>query len=249
VVQVVEGAAQGLHCDGPMVLALTVAVSLSAGCLTPASSTKVPGGRHQRFVTEQGPVHVFCPDDVEPQLLVVYVHGYFDTVDDAVAGHGLLEQFSAARVPALFVMIEGPTGPKQPVRWTTFAPLRDELQRVLGRSMPERVMAMGHSGGNRTLREWSREGLVTDLVLLDAFYGDPSAWTTFLATQPNGRVQLVGALTFAKAEAWRQRLPVAQQRRVAQVKAGTDHMGVVTDGVWMPRLLKERAVALSVNGT
>lgn len=228
-----------------MLLSLALAASLSSGCLPSAEARPLQGGLHQRFVTGNGPVHAWCPEGIEPELLVVYVHGYFDSVDDAFRDHGLVQQFKASGVRALFVLIDGPKGPQERVAWTAFAPLATELERSLGRKVPARVMAMGHSGGNRTLREWTKERLVTDMVLLDAFYGDPSHWTSFLARVPNGRVQLVGALTFKKADAWRRSLPAAAARRVEQLVANTDHMGVITDGVWIPRLLKERAPEVS----
>lgn len=231
-----------------MLLPLALIASLSSGCLTGTAATALEGGRHQRLVTANGPVHAWCPDTGRPELLVVYVHGYFDTVDDAFREHGLIEQFRASGVDALFVLIDGPTGPKEAVRWPTFAPLKKELEHQLGLAMPAKVMAMGHSGGNRTLREWTKEQAVTDLVLLDAFYGDPKPWSAFVATVPEARVQLVGALTFAKADAWRRSLPKAQQRQVEQVQANTNHMGVVTDGVWIPKLVRERAGTVASRG-
>jgi hypothetical protein len=223
-----------------MLLPLTLVASLSSGCLPEAESSPQLSGRHQRVVTSNGPMHLWCPAGATPELLVVYVHGYSDTVDDAYRDHGLIEQFEKSGVKALFVLLEGPSGPHEPVRWPQFAPLRDELQQVLGWAAPTRVMALGHSGGNRTLREWTKERLVTDLVLLDAFYGDPAPWTAFLQSSADGRVELVGALTFQKAERWRRALPVSSRARVVQVTAGTNHMGVVTDGVWIPRLLRAR---------
>ncbi|MCA2981749.1 MAG: hypothetical protein INH37_26020, partial [Myxococcaceae bacterium] len=205
------------------------------GCLTSPQARPLGGGLHQRLVTANGPVHAWCPVGIEPELLVVSVHGSFDSVDDAFRDHGLPPQFEASGARTLFVLIEGPKGPREPDAWTAFAPLSNELTRTLGRPMPTRVLALGHSGGNRTLRAWTKEGLVTDLVLLDAFYGDPSPWTRSLA-----RVQLVGALTYAKADAWRRSLPPASARRVEQLAAGTSHMGVVTDGRWIPRLVRAR---------
>lgn len=232
-----------------MLLSLALAASLSSGCLPSPDARPLEGGLHQRLVTPNGPVHAWCPEGLEPELLVVYVHGYFDTVDDAFRDHGLVQQFRASGVRALFVLIDGPTGPQEPVAWTAFAPLSAELERALGRKVPARVLALGHSGGNRTLREWTKEGRVKDVVLLDAFYGDPSPWTKFLASVPEGRVQLVGALTFKKAELWRRSLPSRAARRVEQLAAGTDHMGVVTDGVWIPKLVRERARVVASDGT
>jgi hypothetical protein len=223
-----------------MLLPLALAVSMSSGCLPEAESRPQLGGRHLRAVTAQGPLHLWCPAGATPELLVVYVHGYYDTVDDAYREHGLIEQFAQSGANALFVMIEGPSGPQEPVRWTRFAPLQEELTRLVGGKVPSRVVALGHSGGNRTLRDWTREGLVTDLVLLDAFYGSPAPWTAFLEKHPSGRVELVGALTWRKAEGWRASLSRSARTRVVQVAAGTNHMGVVTDGVWIPRIVRAR---------
>lgn len=213
---------------------------LVAGCLGGADARPLDGGLHQRLLTANGPVHVWCPRDVEPELVVVYVHGYFDSVDEAFEKHGLVSQFQQSGVPALFVLVEAPTGPREQVRWKTYASLEVTLSAALERAVPTRVLALGHSGGNRTLREWTREGRVTDYVLLDAFYGDATPWTRLLETVPGAQVQLVGALTHQKAETWRRSLPATYRAQVEQFVAATNHMGVVTDGRWIPRLLRQR---------
>ncbi len=101
---------------------LPLVLASLTGCLTAPTAKALEGGVHQRFVTANGPVHAWCPEAAEPELLVVYVHGYFDTVDDAFRDHGLVQQFKASGVNALFVLIDGPTGPKEDVKWTAFAP-------------------------------------------------------------------------------------------------------------------------------
>lgn len=217
-----------------------ILLALAQGCLSNPEAAPLERGLHQRVLTARGPVHLWCPTDGEPELLLVYVHGYFDSVDDAFAEHGLVRQVSGSGVRALLVMIEAPTGPREAVRWETFSALESTV-RPLVSSWPRRVVAMGHSGGNRTLRAWTKEGRVTDLVLLDAFYGDPSPWTRFLQDVPSGRLELVGVLTFGKAEAWQRSLAPALKARVQQRRADTNHMGVVTDGVWLPKLLRERS--------
>lgn len=222
-----------------MLLALSLVATVST-CLPDAAALE--GGRHSRFVTTRGPVHTWCAQPSQPELLMVYVHGYFDSVDDAFRDHGVLAQAKASGVNVMVVMIEAPKGPKEPVRWESLLPLREELERRVGRPLPSRVVVMGHSGGNRTLREWAKAGEVNDVVLLDAFYGQPAPWDAYLSRVSEGRLQLVGALTFAKAEAWRATLSAKTRARVQQLTAGTDHMGVVTDGTWIPRLLQERAL-------
>jgi hypothetical protein len=173
---------------------------------------------------------------------MVYVHGYFDSVDDAVRDHGVFAQAKASGVNVMVVMIEAPKSPKEPVRWGSFFLLREALEQRMGRALPPRVIAMGHSGGSRTLREWAKAGEVNDVVLLDAFYGSPAPWSAYLKRVTEGRLQLIGTLTFPKAERWQQTLEKNERERVQQWPAKTDHMGVVTKGAWIPRLLRERAV-------
>lgn len=217
---------------------LALLASTLTGCLP--AGTPLGDGLHERVETSNGPVHLWCPASGRPELLVVYVHGYFDSVDDAFRNHGLVEQFQRSGAPAVFVMIEAPKGPKEAVRWTSFEALRSAVATRLEGAVPERSMVLGHSGGNRTLREWARAGEVDDVVLLDAFYGDPAPWSEFLRAVPHSRLQLVGALTFAKAETWRQTLSASEAHRVEQLAAKTSHMGVVTDGRWIPQLVRAR---------
>jgi pimeloyl-ACP methyl ester carboxylesterase len=214
------------------------ALAAALACL-PATATPLADGLHERLETTRGPVHLWCATDARPELVVVYVHGYYDDADEAFSEHRLASQFRASGVPALFVAIDGPTGPKEKVRWTSYRALEATLAAHLG-EVPTRVLAIGHSGGNRTLRAWLDEGAVTDLVLLDGFYGDPTPWTTFLQKVPAARLQLVGVHTFAKAAAWRQGLPEALQARTSQEQGHTNHMGVVTDSVWIPMLVRAR---------
>jgi hypothetical protein len=210
---------------------------MSLSCLPQEKSSVEGNGRHQRIESGRGPVHVFCTEGAAPELLVLYVHGYFDSVDDAHRSHGLIEQFEASGVPAVFVMIEAPKGPQERVRWSRLKDVRALLKSHLAVEVPDRVVAMGHSGGNRTLREWSEEGLVKHVILLDAFYGAPKPWTSFLEKVPDGTLTLVGVLTFGKADRWWRALALRHRGRVAHFRAQTSHMGVVTDGVWIPSVL------------
>lgn len=216
--------------------ALLVASTLS--CLSPKASTTLEGGRHQRLETKAGPVHLWCANE-KPEAVVIYVHGYFDDVDSAVRKHALVRQFNASQVPALFVMIEAPSSAKEPVRWPQFESLKNTLESQTGLALPERVVAIGHSGGNRTVRGWAQAGSVREVVLLDAFYGSGEPWSAFVGIE-DAQLDVVSVLTAARAQAWLSTVPAAQRSRVRHVIAPTSHMGLVTDGEWIPRVLQRR---------
>src|SRR6185503_17480091 len=90
-----------------------------------AASDVVAGGRHVRFETEHGAVHVWRPRGYDRATagIVVYVHGYFTDVDKAWEEHALAEQFAASRQNALFIVPEAPAGKAEEVRWMKLAEL------------------------------------------------------------------------------------------------------------------------------
>lgn len=222
---------------------LLLTTSLASTCLTPKAQPLL-NGWHQRFDSAQGPVHLWCRDgEGPPELLVVYVHGYYDTVDDAFAQHGLIEQFAASGLNLLVAMVEGPTGPNEPVRWEQWSALERELSAQVAVPLPSRLVVLAHSGGNRTARAWLTDARIDDVVLLDAFYGSPAPWARWLEHRPEARLELVGVLTATKAGRWQQSLKPSLARRVVRWAAATDHMGVVTDGVWVPKVLQSRVRA------
>ncbi len=195
------------------------------------------GGHHQRLVLAAGAVHLWCRGEFE--RVVFYVHGYRDDVDSAFNGHHLARQFAGSNVPALFVAVAAPSGPRKPVVFGELDALVSALSSELRMTLPERTVLIGHSGGNRTLKSWLTSSRATDVVLLDGFYGDAAAWTRWLA-RPETSLRMVGQHTWAPAERWRQQLPRTLRERVTHVAARVTHMKIVTGGQWLPTVLNER---------
>ena len=197
----------------------------------------------------------------------MYVHGYRDDVDSAFTNHRLAEQFAKSALDALFIAVAAPSGPGQPVMFGDL----DELLRLVNAEGP--VLVLGHSGGNHTMKAWLssprvREVVLLDgfyggakpwtkwlssprvreVVLLDGFYGDAKPWTKWLSSKTDATLRMVGQHTWAKAEAWRVGLPVALRAQVTHERAGCPHMEIVTNGDWLPRVLRESSLADTING-
>lgn len=180
-------------------------------------------------------MHLWCRKEGVPANVVVYVHGYRDDVDSAFTNHQLAAQFSKSNVDALFIAVEAPSGPEQPV---AFADL-DELLELAGAPAQARVLVVGHSGGNRTLKAWLQSARVDEVVLLDGFYGDTAPWSRWLAAKPGATLRMVGQATWPKAEAWRVSLPAELREQVSHERANCRHMELVTKGDWLPRVIQE----------
>lgn len=182
--------------------------------------------------------------------MVVYVHGYRDDVDSAFSGHRLAEQFASSGVDALFVAVEAPSGAHQAVAFDDLDALLDEVMERTGAPLPDALLLIGHSGGNRTLKAWLESDRVDEVVLLDGFYGDAAPWARWLARKPHARLRLVGQHTWDKAEAWSTRLHLTARFQVTHERARCSHMEIVTAGEWLPRVIRESSLGarLAVGG-
>ena len=172
--------------------------------------------------------------------MVVYVHGYRDDVDSAFLNHRLAEQFAKSELDALFIAVAAPSGPGQAVAFDDL----DALLELVHARGP--VLVLGHSGGNRTMKAWLSSTRVREVVLLDGFYGEAAPWTKWLSSRSDATLRMVGQHTWAKAEAWRTGLPLALRAQVLHEPAGCGHMEIVTNGSWLPRVIRESSLA--VNG-
>lgn len=180
-------------------------------------------------------MHLWCRGEFDS--VVFYVHGYRDTVDSAFATHRLAWQFAASKKAALFIAVAAPSGPGEKVVFDELDALVDELSATLQLALPEQTTLVGHSGGNRTLRAWLRSARATDVVLLDGFYGDPSAWTRWLSARPDAALRMVGEHTRQRADRWRAGLPRPLRVRVTLLPANASHMQIVTAGEWIPAMV------------
>jgi hypothetical protein len=183
-----------------------------------------------RLATSRGPVHVLLHP--HPVLTVVYVHGLWTHVDDAWVQHGLRAQLEGSGLDATFIVPEAPAAPGEAVAWPELEALLDEVERGTGVKLPHDVIAAGHSGAYRTLRPWTASSRVKAFVLLDAFYGAPSAWTAWLDGGDDRHVFVLSRVTSPS-------VGFCRRERVRCARSHRSHMQLVTDGRELPRLLQQ----------
>lgn len=193
---------------------------------------------HSRLVTTHGPVHVSIPPR-GGAVTVVYVHGFWTNVDDAWVQHRLPEQLEASGVDAAFIAVEAPSGPGQAISWSSLPALLAEVERQTGVTLPQTVIAVGHSGAYRTLSGWVSCPRLKSVVLLDAFYGGAAPWERFLAGGGTRTLHVVARATAAKSAPF-----CARHAEVKCEDSKLSHMEIVTSGEVLPRVLREAAAAL-----
>jgi len=116
----------------------------------------------------------------DPSIAIVYVHGYGTDAAEAFARVApLVARGATLIVPA------APGGRDQPV---AFPALSDVLTAA---GVPgARTMAIGHSGGYRTLKHWLPSPQLHEVALLDAAYS-PDAFAEWAAL-PGRKLHIVG---------------------------------------------------------
>jgi len=139
-------------------------------------------GEHRRHETPSGPLHVWTPPhyDASSATLVVYVHGYFTSVDDAWERDFLAAQFAASQANAMFVACGAPSGPREPVAWPSLERLVDALA-VHEVAPAGAIVAIGHSGAYRTISRWLDHPRLGTVVRLDAAYGEEELYRAWLS--------------------------------------------------------------------
>lgn len=225
----------------------------------PTSYELATAGHSWRIDTERGPLHVWIPDgyDARTAAIVVYVHGYYVTVDEAWRDHRLAEQFAMSGANALFVACGAPEGPDGGIAWPSLRKLLSVVEDGIQRPMPKgRLVAVGHSGAHRTIERWLANPRLDAVVLVDAAYGDLSPYQQWLRASRAHRLLDVGAITQPQTDAFHRRVPSLvvdgfpepdlahevledwRRARVLYIRSKRDHMQLVTEGVALPMLLR-----------
>lgn len=239
-----------------MRLAATLIV---AGSLLASTDVRAEGrAKHTRLLTTNGPIHVWTPRGYDPTTagIVVYVHGFYTTVDRAWREHRLARQFAESGVNALYIACEAPTRPGKRVSWTDLNDLLTEVSEGIGSTLPTgRVAAVGHSGAYRTLSAWLDDEELGTVALVDALYGDVPRFREWIEGSENRRLIDVADLArrwtddlhatlpetvsfdgFPSADAGR--LVGARQARIVYVRTKLGHMPLITGGVALPMILR-----------
>jgi hypothetical protein len=177
------------------------------------------GGDHWHLVTAKGRIHVWRPPGYRRKSagIVLYVHGYHITADQSWSVHRLAEQFKASRQNALFLVVDGPTSREDKVRFPDLGKLLQLVRQATHLTLPRgHVVAIGHSGGFRTLVEWLPYTWLDHLILLDALYANEKIFEAWLTTAEKfawHRMFLVGSDTRAKCEAFLKQLRIGSKRK------------------------------------
>ncbi|MGA2262194.1 MAG: hypothetical protein ABSH28_12240 [Acidobacteriota bacterium] len=219
------------------------------------------GGEHRRLMTQHGAVHVWMPAryDVRKAGIVVYVHGFFTSADEAWEEHRLAEQFAASGRNALFIVPEAPGSLQDPIAWPSLAALLRTVREATGNTLPAGpVVVTGHSGAFHTIVPWLGNTSIRSLLLIDALYRYENEFARWLAhgtRKAPRQMILIGQETHSIAEAFIRRFPDAARRqdipiqldrfsprerkaRLLYMRSQYDHMELVTTGKVIPLLLQ-----------
>lgn len=224
----------------------------------------VAAGRHVRIDGPRGGIHVWIPAGyhADTGATIVYLHGYYDSVDAAWTGHMLPEQFALSALNAIFIAPDAPVAPKTPLNYPD---LGEVLRLVEDRTGVPRGQALtavvGHSGAFRTIDHWLDEPLVDQLVMIDAMYADGEQIESWYRASPRHRVIVVAEDTLMWTEDFARDIPdtlildripttygewpaEAKTARSVYVRAQYMHMPLVTEGNTIPQVLRLLPVEL-----
>lgn len=218
------------------------------------------GGAWWRVGTARGAVVAWRPAGYHPREagVVVYLHGYFTTVDQAVADHRLFEQFRASGRSALFVAPEAPAWNGEDPVWPDLELLLGELYQRTGLTPPRGPLVVAaHSGGYRATLPWLSDPRLQEILLLDGLYRGEEQLRGWLEapTQVPRRLVLVSDETSERAEALAASLPgavtlprvpplqpglegAARTARLVSIRSQLGHMAIVERGEVLPVLLR-----------
>jgi hypothetical protein len=192
-----------------------------------ASPTPEAGGEHLRVETEHGPIHLWRPAKYDPRTagVVIYVHGYFISVDQTWVDDQLAAQFQASGRNALFIAIKGPQSDNEDVQWPSLAELLETVENRTPFHVPRGpLVAVGHSGGFRTLLPWLRDSRLQHVILLDGLYGGQAEFGSWLRPSSRGkphRMVLVASETWRESNRFARRIYGTARRRSIPAKSSS----------------------------
>lgn len=224
----------------------------------PTLKEMVDAGRHWRFMTPHGPVHVWVPHgyDAKRAETVVYVHGFYTHVDDAWTTYNLATQFASSAINAMFIVPEAPASGSEPIAWESLADLLATVDVSIDEKLPRRrIVTIGHSGAWRTLLGWLDEPELDTVVLVDAAYGEIDKYKAWIDASPDHRLIDVGDDTREWTDQLHAALPEsvvlddfptleagipasAAKARILYIRSNVGHFPLVTNGVALPMILR-----------
>jgi hypothetical protein len=175
-------------------------------------------GEHHRLETVHGPVHVWRPLDYDARTagIVVYIHGYFTTLDQTWEEDHLAEQFQASGRNAIFIAPQAPRANYDEVEWKSLDTLLRTVDERLPLGLPRGpVVVVGHSGAFRTILDWLNDPRIRDVILLDGLYSGQREfryWLGSSGTANSHRMVLVASMTQRQSNRLARRVPGAVRR-------------------------------------
>jgi hypothetical protein len=218
-------------------------------------------GEHLRLVTPRGPIHVWRPSGYQARTagIVLYVHGYFEDVDQAWTRDNLAAQFQASGRNALFIAPEAPRSVSDHVCWKSLGALLNTVQQMGSLGLPRGpLIVVAHSGAFRTILRWLRDPRLRHLILLDGLYRNERQFRHWLQSAPAHephQMVLVANETHEKSQRFVRRFRRAARRehipddfseftkrergaRLLYLRSQYEHMEIVTGGKVIPLLLR-----------
>jgi hypothetical protein len=211
----------------------------------------VAAGRHWRVETDRGPVHVWIPAnyDAATAATIVFVHGYFVSVDDAWRDYRLPQQFALSGINAMFIAPQSPMEKRDSLTWPSLNALVTTIKASVDVAMPtKRLVAVGHSGAYRTLANWLPNETLDTVVLLDALYGE-YRFLPWVRENKARRLVNIAYETDRYSDYMHRHLPSTVRvdglpttgfpdARILYAKTDVGHWQLVTDGVALPLALR-----------
>ncbi|MFZ0962204.1 MAG: hypothetical protein WAO35_14995 [Terriglobia bacterium] len=254
------------------ILVFTAMAMASAGS-RPVFSTPAPahqveeeatpeaGGEHLRVETEHGPLHFWHPAEYDASTagMVIYIHGYFTSVDQTWTDDRLASQFRDSSRNALFIAIEAPRSSDEDVFWNSLDDLLHTIEERTPFPLPRGpLVVVSHSGGYRTILKWLEDPRLQYVILLDGLYGGQAEFRYWLRPHPRlkpRRMVLVASDTLRRSNRFARRIYGTARRRGIPAKASSftpreaharllyirsqyDHTDMVNNGKVIPVLLQ-----------
>lgn len=187
--------------------------------------TPEAGGEHFRWETARGPLHLWRPENYDPQSagLVIYVHGYHTTVDQAWIDDDLAAQFQASGRNALFIAVAAPQSNREGVSWESLDELLNTVEERAPFALPSGPLVVaGHSAAYRTILPWLNDARVQYVILLDGLYAGQAEFHDWLRTRQFAkphRMVLVSNHTWRQSNLFARRTPGAIRRTGIPISA------------------------------
>jgi len=224
-------------------------------------TTDEAGGEHLRVETAHGPLNLWRPAKYDQRTagIVIYIHGYFTSVDQTWTDDQLATQFHDSGRNALFIAIEAPQSSDQQVRWQSLEELLRTVEDRAPYPLPRGpLVVVSHSGGYRTLLEWLRDSRIQHVILLDGLYGGEAEFRFWLRPHPHTkphRMVLVASVTWEQSSQFARRINGTARRRKIPAQSSSftpretharlfllrsqyDHNEIINSGKVIPLLLQ-----------